>query len=255
MITRLLLVFMLAVAACDPGASAQEAAAPPLPETNYYAITTPAGRMVVRLFDDTPIHRDNFKKLVEEQFYDSTRFHRVMAGFMIQGGDPLSKNADPGDDGTGGPGYDLDAEIGKHYHVRGALAAAREGDNVNPQRRSSGSQFYIVQGVPLDTTMLAQMRVYVRQAGGNAAFDWPADVRARYLSEGGYPPLDEQYTVFGELVEGFEVLDAIANMETARMVGGPPGPMMDQPPVPVPMTVTPLENYSPPARTDTTRAQ
>ncbi len=233
---RLFLFAALALAACT-GTSAQE---PPLPATNYYAIDTPQGRMVVRLFDDTPIHRDNFKKLVAQQFYDSTRFHRVIAGFMIQGGDPLSKDANLYDDGTGGPGYDLAPEIGRHYHVRGALAAAREGDDVNPQRRSSGSQFYLVQGIPLDSLTLGQMRDYLRQATGDAAYDWPDSVRARYLAEGGYPPLDGQYTVFGELVEGFDVLDSIATMPTGRVMGVG-SPTMDQPPTPVPMTVRPVE--------------
>lgn len=248
--SRLVLLAAVVLAGCRIDASAQQQ---PLPETNFYAITTPMGRMVVELFDDTPIHRDNFKRLVAEQYYDSTRFHRVIAGFMIQGGDSLSRNADPYDDGTGGPGYDLEPEIGRHYHFRGALAAAREGDQVNPERRSSGSQFYLVHGVPVDSTTLGQMREYVRGATRDAAFDWPDSVKARYLTEGGYPPLDGQYTVFGRLVEGFSVLDSIATLPTGRM-RGQPSPLQDQPPTPVWMVVRPLDRYTPPAApADTTQ--
>ncbi len=242
---RLVLLAALALAACRPDASAQPQ---PLPETNYYAINTPMGRMVVELFDDTPIHRDNFKRLAAEQFYDSTRFHRVIAGFMIQGGDPLSKDGNLYDDGTGGPGYELEAEIGRHYHVRGALAAAREGDEVNPQRRSSGSQFYIVHGLPVDSTALVGLREQLRQNLGDPTFDWPDSVQAQYLARGGFPPLDGQYTVFGRLVEGFAVLDSIATAPTGRM-RGQPGPIMDQPPTPLWMTVRPLASYTPPADT------
>ncbi len=249
---RLFLLAALAFAACSPDTTAQQPAEVVLPETNFYEITTPQGRMVVELFDDTPLHRDNFKKLVAEQFYDSTRFHRVIAGFMIQGGDPLSKDDNLYDDGTGGPGYEIDAEIGRHYHTRGALAAAREGDEVNPARRSSGSQFFLVHGQVADTTMLAEMRGYVRSALRDSAFDWPDEVRQTYLTRGGYPPLDGQYTVFGRLVEGFDVLDAIATMPTGRLLGQG-SPIMDQPPTPVTMTVRPLENYTPPADTSAVR--
>lgn len=221
----------------------------PLPETNYYAIDTPMGRMVVRLFDETPLHRDNFKRLVQEQFYDSTRFHRIMAGFMIQGGDPLSKNADPYDDGQGDPGYTIQSEIlPDRYHTRGALAAARKGDMVNPERRSSGSQFYLVTGggqLP-DSTLLLRMRDAVREATQNPSFTWPDSIAQRYRTEGGAPFLDGQYTIFGELVEGFAVLDSIASVETGRR-RGEPSPLMDQPPTPISMTVRALEGYTPPA--------
>ena len=116
-------------------------------ETNYFEIETPRGRMVLRLYDETPGHRDNFKKLVAEQAYDSTLFHRVIGGFMIQGGDPTSRDADPMNDGGGGPGYTVPAEIRPElFHKRGALSAARQNDQVNPQRESSGSQFYVVVG-------------------------------------------------------------------------------------------------------------
>ena len=103
-------------------------ASAPLPATDYYEIATPAGRMVVRLFDDTPLHRDNFKRLVQSGFYDSTAFHRVMAGFMIQAGDPNTRDADPLNDGNGDPGYSVPAELGRgHYHVRGACSGRRPG--------------------------------------------------------------------------------------------------------------------------------
>jgi hypothetical protein len=110
-----------------------------LPETNFYAIETPMGRMVVRLYDETPLHRDNFKRLAADSAYDGTTFHRIIQGFMIQGGDPNSRDDDPYNDGMGDPGYTVPAEIRPaRYHKRGALAAARQGDPVNPERRSAG---------------------------------------------------------------------------------------------------------------------
>lgn len=220
----------------------------PLPETNYFAIETSMGRMVIQLSDLTPVHRDNFKRLAVTGAYDSTRFHRVIAGFMIQGGDPNSRTLDLTNDGQGGPGYTLPAEMGKGlYHVRGALAAARTSDAVNPERRSSGSQFYIVHGsIPIDSTELVAMRARVRESSGSPAFEWPEEVVREYRTTGGAPFLDEQYTVFGRLVEGFEVLDAIATVNTGRM-RGIPGPHMDQPPAPVWMRVIPLDSYTPPS--------
>jgi peptidyl-prolyl cis-trans isomerase B (cyclophilin B) len=243
---RLLTLALLAFATigCQPDASAQDAV--DLPTTNFYAIDTPQGRIVVELFDSTPLHRDNFKRIVAEGVLDSTRFHRVIDGFMIQGGDPNSLNDNPFDDGQGGPGYDIDAELGQGYHFPGALAAAREGDQVNPERRSSGSQFYLVDGMELDEATMGEMRERVRQATGNASFDWDAQTTARYLEEGGVPFLDEQYTVFGRTVEGLDVIDAIATMQTGR-ARGERGPTADQPPTPVRMTVTPLPDYTPPA--------
>ncbi len=215
-----------------------------LPETNYYAIETPHGRMVVRLYDETPAHRDNFKKLAAAAFYDGTLFHRVIDGFMIQGGDPNSRDDDPFNDGQGGPGYTIPAEFDPDlFHKRGALAAARQGDQVNPERRSSGSQFYIVHGTPADSSLLDQMEQQVR-SGARSDFRFSAEQRAVYQAEGGTPFLDQQYTVFGELVEGFDVLEKIAQTSTPRRSGQPAAPpLMDRPLDPVSMTVRPLPEY------------
>lgn len=227
---------------------------PTIADDSYYAIDTSFGRMVIGLYDDTPKHRDNFKKLVEESFYDGTTFHRVMSGFMIQGGDPNSKDDDPMNDGQGGPGYRIDAEIKPHlYHVRGAVAAARTGDQFNPERMSSGSQFYIVHGSgPFSG---AEMDGYVQQIQQrvDSTYTLTEEARHTYMSEGGYPPLDTQYTVFGQLVEGFDVLDEIASVRTMRaeaVAAGqrpPQHPLTDRPPEEIEMTVTKLENYTPPS--------
>ncbi len=243
-----LLLLALFAAGCQPNVSAQDApdATADLPATNFYAITTTMGRIVVELSDDTPLHRDNFKRLVVEGTLDSTRFHRVIDQFMIQGGDPNSRNDDPFDDGQGGPGWEVDAELNRGYHFTGALAAAREGDQVNPQRRSSGSQFYLVHGMAIDSTILMQMRDRVRMGSGDATFDWDDQTKARYFAEGGVPFLDAQYTVFGRTVEGQDVIDAIATMPTGR-ARGERSMTADQPPTPVYLTVEPLPNYTLPA--------
>lgn len=151
-----------------------------LSEEPVMAITTDLGEIKVKLYKDTPKHRDNFVKLASEGFFDGLLFHRVINGFMIQTGDPLTKDpAKAGQYGTGGPGYTIPAEfVPEHKHIKGALAAARRGDAANPMRESSGSQFYIVQ----DPMTCAQ--------------------------------LDGQYTVFGETVSGFEVIDGIAAVQT-----------------------------------------
>ena len=127
-------------------------------------IMTMLGDIVVRLYDETPLHRDNFLKLVREGYYDGTLFHRVIKDFMIQGGDPDSKGALPGKMlGAGGPGYTIEAEIKDTlFHKRGALAAARQGDQVNPERRSSGSQFYIVYGQVYGEGQLRQFSKQLR---------------------------------------------------------------------------------------------
>jgi cyclophilin family peptidyl-prolyl cis-trans isomerase len=163
-------------------------------------IETNRGGMTVKLYNSTPKHRDNFLKLAEEGYYDGLLFHRVIEGFMIQGGDPDSRGAAAGQIlGIGGPGYQIDPEIGAP-HFRGALAAAR--DN-NPRKRSSGSQFYIVQGQRLSEEQLNRIE---EQKGYKFSPEW----RAQYKEKGGAPFLDGDYTVFGELVEGFETLDRIA---------------------------------------------
>lgn len=141
-------------------------------------ITTPMGEIVVVLYDSTPIHRDNFLKLAEQGFYDSLLFHRVIEGFMVQGGDPVSKNAAPEAAlGNGGPGYTLPAELNKGYHKRGALAAARLGDNMNPKKESSGSQFYLVQGKVFSQEELNNMQRQIsnerRQKITQQCFSYP----------------------------------------------------------------------------------
>ncbi len=220
-------------------------------ETNY-------GTMKVMLYNETPQHRDNFVRLVKEKFYDGVLFHRVISDFMIQAGDPDSRGAASDVHlGSGGTGYTIPAEIvfPKYYHKRGALAAARTGDFVNPERRSSGSQFYIVEGKPctdadldtLETSVNATMQqtlfkklfeeqksqiaegldsaeynLQLRVAYNKARqlslamppFRYTDTQRREYKMFGGTPHLDNQYTVFGELVEGFSVLEAIAEVET-----------------------------------------
>jgi peptidyl-prolyl cis-trans isomerase B (cyclophilin B) len=172
-------------------------------------IETTLGNMVVKLFNETPAHRDNMIKLVEEGYYDSLLFHRVISDFMVQGGDPHSKDAAKGQRlGQGGPGYTIPAEFNENlYHKKGALAAARQGDQANPEKRSSGSQFYITQGrvfTPAEMNTMAQR--------GMGPFS--NEAIAVYTSLGGTPHLDGAYTVFGEVVEGLDVLDRIAAVAT-----------------------------------------
>lgn len=165
-------------------------------------ISTSLGDIVVKLSDKTPKHRDNFVKLVTSHFYDSVLFHRIISGFMIQGGDPTSKNAAPGILlGNGGAGYTIPAEFDSTlYHKRGALAAAR--DN-NPQKASSGCQFYIVQGRKYSNS---ELDVLESQKG---IYFSPAK-RMTYTVNGGTPQLDMNYTVFGEVESGIEIVDEIA---------------------------------------------
>ncbi len=204
-------------------------------DTNYYIIETPQGSLVIRLYDETPLHRDNFKKLAAEQFYDETLFHRTIPNFMIQGGDPNSKDGNPASNGTGGPGYRIPAEFNPSLiHKRGALAAARDG---NPERASSGSQFYLVHGRVFSDEELTQWEQQKSQTTGSQfrIADGPREV---YSTVGGIPWLDGDYTVFGELVEGFDVLDAIAASETPNLLGEGSSPALgDQPLVPIPMTI------------------
>ena len=172
-------------------------------------IETKFGTMVVELSDATPKHRDNFIKLAEDGFYDGLLFHRVIEGFMVQGGDPVSKNATERTPlGSGGPGYQVDAEfVDSLVHLKGAIAAARTGDRVNPERKSSGSQFYIVQGRPVTEAMLDQFEA---QKG----IRYTPEQRAAYLENGGTPFLDRDYVVFGRVVEGLDVVDQIARQKT-----------------------------------------
>lgn len=223
-------------------------------------IKTTEGNLTVRLFGDTPRHRDNFVKLAKEGYYNGVLFHRVINEFMVQTGDPDSKTAPAGKMlGSGGPGYDIEAEIvyPTHFHKRGALAAARQGDQVNPERRSSGSQFYIVTGKAYNDSTLNQMERQLQmmqkqnifndlarehrdsimtlrrnrdQAGLQALQDelvaitekkaaeaparLTAEQREAYTTTGGTPHLDNQYTVFGEVVDGMNVIDKIEKVET-----------------------------------------
>ena len=172
-------------------------------------ILTPYGRMVVQLYDETPKHRDNFIHLVEQGYYDSLLFHRVIRGFMVQGGDPNSRGAAPEARlGSGGPGYQVDAEIlPSLVHHKGALCAARMSDGVNPQRRSSGSQFYIVQGNKATDGILDGVEA-------RKGFRYTAEQRETYKRVGGTPHLDQDYTVFGMVIEGLDVIDKIAATPT-----------------------------------------
>ena len=170
------------------------------------SITTTYGVIKVKLYDETPKHRDNFLKLTEQRFFDSTLFHRVIPGFMIQGGDPTSKNA-PVEQMLGGGdiGYKIPAEfVDGIYHKRGALAAAR--DN-NPEMQSSGCQFYIVQGKKSTDEELNALE----QRSGKK---YTAEQRTAYKTIGGTPFLDHQYTVFGEVIEGMDIVDKIAKTPT-----------------------------------------
>jgi peptidyl-prolyl cis-trans isomerase B (cyclophilin B) len=175
----------------------------------YVSIETDYGTMKVQLYNETPKHRDNFLKLVREGFYTDLLFHRVIRNFMIQGGDPNSRNARAGMPlGSGNPlGYTVPAEfVPSLIHRKGALAAARQPDQVNPAKASSPSQFYIVQGDVWTDDVLNQMeRSYGKK--------FSAEQRKVYTTIGGTPHLDGDYTVFGQVVEGLDVIDKIAAVE------------------------------------------
>ena len=223
-------------------------------------IQTMLGDIVVRLYDETPIPRDNFIKLAKEGYYDGTLFHRVIKDFMIQGGDPDSKGAPAGKMlGVGGPDYTLEAEIKDGlFHKRGALAAARQGDQVNPERRSSGSQFYIVWGQVYNEGQLRQFSKQLKMQRMQDIFNQLAAARKAeimqmrrernraglqelqdqlaaeaekqaagytglseeqqriYSTVGGTPHLDGQYTVFGEVEQGLDVVEMIQSSATGR---------------------------------------
>ena len=247
--------------------------------TPQVRISTNYGDIVVRLYDETPEHRDNFLKLAREGYYDSTLFHRVIKDFMIQGGDPDSKGAPAGKHlGTGGPEYTLPAEFvyPQYFHKRGVLSAARQGDQVNPERRSSGSQFYIVwgkkyteyelkqlatqldgqRGQQIFNGLAAQHRDSIQamyQRGDNKGlmelqnrlaaetdkilketpgFTFTPEQTEAYTKVGGTPFLDNQYTVFGEVVEGLDVVEKIQKVATGSA---------DRPKEDVVMTMTVLE--------------
>lgn len=224
-------------------------------------IKTSLGDITVRLYDETPLHRDNFLKLASEGYYNGTLFHRVIKSFMIQGGDPDSKGAPANKQlGTGGPGHTVPAEFvyPQYFHKKGALAAARQSDQVNPEKRSSGSQFFIVTGEVYSAGKLTQMEKQLEQKQLQSIFDglvvenrdkilqmrrnrdqaglmviqeqlqketmakakemgkpkFTDAQREAYTTVGGTPFLDNDYTVFGEVESGIEVVDAIQNVET-----------------------------------------
>ncbi len=237
-------------------------------KTRYVEIETKFGTMKVMLYNETPLHRDNFLKLVKEGYYDSLLFHRVIKDFMIQGGDPDSKSAAANKSlGTGGPGYQINAEIIPGlYHKKGALSAARQGDQMNPDKKSSGSQFYIVQGKPTNEhqlqAMVKQINFPIVKDSVFAYVEKPENVEIKnkidslkqaanypelnneyskiaeliekelkeagliyeysneqievYKTLGGTPHLDNNYTVFGEVVEGLNIIDSIAAVKTDR---------------------------------------
>lgn len=211
-------------------------------------VKTTLGNFTLLLYGDTPQHRDNFLKLVSENFYDSLLFHRVIENFMVQAGDPDSKNAISGAMlGEGDPGYEVPAEIvfPKHFHKRGALAAARTGDAVNPERKSSGSQFYVVTGSVFDSTQIKNMELNILMdqmakenmnkiqqlyaAGDRAGLmalqdslvtegkkiieegkgPYTEEMINAYTTVGGAPHLDGQYTVFGEVISGMDTIEKI----------------------------------------------
>ena len=179
-------------------------------------LETTEGNIRIALFDDTPIHRDNFIKLVEEHFYDSLLFHRVIKNFMIQTGDPASRNAEPGVTlGDGDLGYTLQPEFRTpaHYHRRGAVAMAREGDSQNPKRESSACQFYIVWGKTYSTREMETIAEKV-DSMTHGETKITTEMFWTYRKQGGSPHLDGQYTVFGEVVEGMDVVERIQKVFT-----------------------------------------
>ena len=186
------------------------------PKKELILIETDYGNMKVSLYDSTPKHKENMLKLAKEGYYDGTLFHRVIPGFMIQGGDPDSKGASATQRlGSGGPNYRIDAEIGA-FHYKGTLAAARTGGPGNPEKKSSGSQFYVVQGKPTTAAQLDQM-------GKPKGITYSDEAKARYEKDGGAPFLDGDYTVFGEVIEGMDVIDKIA----AVQIGNSDRPVTD----------------------------
>ncbi len=263
---KLLTGFMLAMTlivtiACSSGSDSSEQVTDQKPadltgNDFLVTITTDLGVMRAVLHDQTPRHKENFVKLAKEGFFDSLLFHRVIPQFMIQGGDPISKNAAPGQNlGSGGPGYTIDAEIlPEFFHKKGALSAARRGPG-NPEKKSSGSQFYIVQGFiqPYDQVvlnnveagrcltklrtdfpqdpLLTELNNAFQTGGQKGYFDKVVELRDQlsektgidisspqeridaYTSIGGYPSLDGQYTVFGQVIDGLDVIDRIATVQ------------------------------------------
>lgn len=177
-------------------------------KSTFVSLQTTEGEIIVKLYEETPLHKDNFISLVEDGYYDSLLFHRVIDEFMIQSGDPNSKNAEDGQLlGNGGPDYKVDAEFNDSlFHKKGALAAAHDG---NPEKSSAGSQFYIVEGKVINEEQLKRIEE-------SKDITYTDLQRETYQTIGGYPPLDQNYTVFGEVVKGIKVVEAISEVETNR---------------------------------------
>lgn len=174
-------------------------------ENEVGVIETNFGTIVFEFFPEVaPGHCANFKRLANNGYYDGTWFHRVIQGFMIQGGDILSRDGNPGNDGTGGPGYTIPAEFSKKPHYRGRLSMAR-GQDPN----SAGSQFFIVQN-----PNLTENQIY--NAERRLDYEYSEEVVQKYLKQGGYPSLDNKYTVFGEVIKGMDVVDKIAALPTSQ---------------------------------------
>lgn len=224
----LLLLLTLIMVGCAPKEEAS---------SDLFDIDTQLGTITVRLYENTPLHAENFRKLVSEGFYNGTLFHRVIPKFMVQGGDPNSLDENPMNNGIGGPGYTIPAELRPEYfHKKGALAAARTN---NPEKASSGSQFYIVTGRPYADAELDQIEAHYSSQSGQQ-FKFPAAHREVYTTVGGAPLLDTQYTVYGEVVAGMDVLDAISRVETPNSRGDATTPVLgDQPLTPIPMVIRP----------------
>jgi cyclophilin family peptidyl-prolyl cis-trans isomerase len=196
------------------------------PKNKYVKISTSKGECIIKLYNETPLHRDNFLKLAKEGYYNGTIFHRVIKAFMIQGGDPDSKNAHPDSTvGNGGPKYTIPAEFRDSlFHKKGVLGAARDD---NPEKASSGSQFYIVQGKVFTDSSLNVVEEK------RLKFKIPEWQRQVYKTIGGTPHLDRNYTVYGEVVKGLELIDSVASVSTKKG---------DRPIEDVKMTVTVLSN-------------
>lgn len=204
---RILLLLSLAFLAVVPSSSRKKE------KRSVVRLETSMGPIRIALLDDAPVHRDNFLKLTEEGFYDGLLFHRVIRDFMVQTGDSSSRNARPGQPlGDGDVGYTLPAEIllPYYYHLRGAVAAAREGDDVNPEMRSSGSQFYIVWGRSWAPKSIKDQRNALAEKG----IEMTVEMRDAYEQYGGSPHLDGQYTVFGEVLEGMDVVRRMQQVAT-----------------------------------------
>jgi len=194
------LLFLIVLSACNTD------------KNTYALIETNHGNIKVHLYDTTPKHKENFIKLANEGFYDGLLFHRVVEDFMMQGGDPDSRDAKPNIPfGQGGPGYQIPGDFG-HLHFKGALAAAR---TENPERKSSGSQFYIVVGKEVNDGALKGQE-------NRFNFKYTEAQRAKYLEVGGTPFLDMNYTVFGEVVKGLEVVDKICSLPVNTKLGHRP---------------------------------